>query len=99
MANYDGSTLGQGVVNGLALEGPVLVFALPCRLEGPVYGPRIRLGEDPGHASGQAGGGGKTLAGLVEGATDELDAYLCVNRLGITISPLGLWWIGEPALR
>jgi CBS domain containing-hemolysin-like protein len=44
-------------------------------------------------------GGGKTLAGLVEGATDELDAYLCVNRLGITISPLGLWWIGEPALR
>ena len=43
--------------------------------------------------------GGKTLTGLVEGATDELDAYLCVNRLGITISPLDLWWIGEPALR
>jgi CBS domain containing-hemolysin-like protein len=43
-------------------------------------------------------GGARPLR-LVEGATDELDAYLCVNRLGITISPLGLWWIGEPALR
>jgi CBS domain containing-hemolysin-like protein len=40
---------------------------------------------------------GKTSAGLVEEATDRLDAYLSVSQLGITISSLGLGWIGEPA--
>jgi CBS domain containing-hemolysin-like protein len=40
---------------------------------------------------------GKTSAGLVEEATDKLDAYLSVSQLGITISSLGLGWIGEPA--
>src|SRR3712207_9241520 len=40
---------------------------------------------------------GKTSAGLVEEATDKLDAYLSVSQLGITISSLGLGRIGEPA--
>ena len=40
---------------------------------------------------------GRTSAGLVEKATKKLDAYLSVSQLGITISSLGLGWIGEPA--
>lgn len=99
VANYDGSKPWEGVVKGLALGGSMLVFALPGRLEGPVCGPRVRVGEDPGHAGEQACGGGQDPCGLVEEATNKPDANLCVNWLGITISPLGLRWIGDTALR
>jgi CBS domain containing-hemolysin-like protein len=40
---------------------------------------------------------GKATARLVKDATRRLDAYLSVCQLGITISSLGLGWIGEPA--
>jgi CBS domain containing-hemolysin-like protein len=39
----------------------------------------------------------RAMASLVKDATRRLDAYLSVCQLGITISSLGLGWIGEPA--
>ena len=40
---------------------------------------------------------GRATARLVKEATRRLDAYLSVCQFGITISSLGLGWIGEPA--
>jgi CBS domain containing-hemolysin-like protein len=40
---------------------------------------------------------GRASARLVKDVTRKLDAYLSVCQLGITISSLGLGWIGEPA--
>ncbi|WP_254769191.1 hemolysin family protein [Salinilacihabitans rarus] len=41
---------------------------------------------------------GRPGATVLQEAVDNLDDYLAVTQLGITISSLGLGWIGEPAV-
>ncbi|MDQ3892351.1 MAG: CNNM domain-containing protein, partial [Actinomycetota bacterium] len=41
---------------------------------------------------------GSTRAGVVRNALHDLDAYLSVCQVGITIASLALGWVGEPAV-
>ncbi len=41
---------------------------------------------------------GRTGAGALEDVMADLDNYLAVTQLGITIASLGLGWVGEPAV-
>ena len=41
---------------------------------------------------------GSARAGVVHGALRDLDAYLSVSQVGITIASLALGWVGEPAV-
>src|SRR5215213_5974234 len=98
MATHDGGTLGEGVVNGLALDGIMLVVALfLVALNGLFVAAEFALVKVRATQVDRLVREGKTSAGLVEEATNKLDAYLSVCQLGITISSLGLGWLGEPA--
>ncbi|MDQ3943363.1 MAG: hemolysin family protein [Actinomycetota bacterium] len=41
---------------------------------------------------------GSARAGVVRDALHDLDAYLSVCQVGITVASLGLGWVGEPAV-
>src|SRR5256885_8632493 len=41
---------------------------------------------------------GGRRARLLAGILDRLDAYLSANQLGVTLSSLGLGWLGESAV-
>jgi CBS domain containing-hemolysin-like protein len=98
MATCYGGTTREGVVNGLALDGLMLVVALfLVALNGLFVAAEFALVKVRATQVDRLVREGKTSARLVEEATNKLDAYLSVSQLGITISSLGLGWIGEPA--
>jgi CBS domain containing-hemolysin-like protein len=86
-------------VNGLALDGLMLVLALfLVALNGLFVAAEFAYVKIRATQVDRLVREGKTSAKLVEEATNKLDAYLSVSQLGITISSLGLGALGEPAI-
>ena len=87
-------------MSGLVLDGLLVVLALfLVALNGLFVAAEFGLGKI---RSTQVDGlvrEGRRSSGLLKKATDKLDSYLSVCQLGITISSLGLGWIGEPAFK
>jgi CBS domain containing-hemolysin-like protein len=87
-------------LGGLALDGLLVVLALfLVALNGLFVAAEFGLVKI---RSTQVDGlvrEGRRSSGLLKKATGKLDSYLSVCQLGITISSLGLGWIGEPAFK
>ena len=87
-------------MGGLALDGLLVVLALfLVALNGLFVAAEFGLVKI---RSTQVDGlvrEGRRSSGLLKEATAKLDSYLSVCQLGITISSLGLGWIGEPAFK
>jgi len=89
---------GGLVLSGFVLDGLMVVLALfLVALNGLFVAAEFGLVKIRSTQVDRLVREGKTSAGLVENATNKLDSYLSVSQLGITISSLGLGWIGEPA--
>ena len=85
-------------MGGLALNGLLVVLALfLVALNGLFVAAEFALVKIRATQVDRLVRKGQTSAGLVEEAAGKLDSYLSVSQLGITISSLGLGWIGEPA--
>ena len=85
-------------MNGLAIDGLMVLLALfLVALNGLFVAAEFAFVKIRATQVDRLVREGKTSAGLVEEATNKLDAYLSISQLGITISSLGLGWIGEPA--
>jgi CBS domain containing-hemolysin-like protein len=86
------------VLGGLALNGLMVVLALfLVALNGLFVAAEFALVKIRATQVERLVQQRKATARLVKDATRKLDAYLSVCQLGITISSLGLGWIGEPA--
>jgi CBS domain containing-hemolysin-like protein len=85
-------------LSGLVLDGLMIILALfLVALNGLFVAAEFGLVKIRSTQVDRLVREGKTSSGLVKEATNRLDAYLSVSQLGITISSLGLGWIGEPA--
>ena len=88
----------ERTLSGLFLDGLQLLFALSLVvLNGLFVAAEFSLVKIRTTQVEKLQQEGRAMAGLVKEATGRLDTYLAVCQLGITISSLGLGWIGEPA--
>lgn len=82
---------GSIAIGLLAIVGLVLANAFFVAAEFALVGARRTRLDEMGRA-------GNRKASLARRAVQSLDRYISATQLGITLSSLGLGWIGEPAL-
>ena len=87
-------------MGGLALNGLMVILALfLVALNGLFVAAEFGLVKIRSTQVDRLARERRRSARLLKEATGKLDAYLSVCQLGITISSLGLGWIGEPAFK
>jgi len=94
----DARRLGAAMVN-LALSAAQLVLALVLvGLNGFFVAAEFAFVRVRGTSVEQLADEGKAGAGSLQAVMADLDNYLAVTQLGITLASLGLGWVGEPAV-